>query len=159
CFRRAGSSRGRAVSPVYANSVGETSINRRSAFFTEGDDGSDFHEALAATAHELKTPLAIMGGYLQLLLTEKLGPLTSKQVEVLTEIQENGLRLSNCVQNLLAYASMKLERCKMQCELADINACICEIAQLWSPRFHDKAIAFYFFPAAKLGAFRFDWFK
>jgi hypothetical protein len=43
-------------------------------------------EALAAAVHELKTPLAIMGGYLNLLITQKLGPLTPQQVEVLTEM-------------------------------------------------------------------------
>jgi len=32
----------------------------------------DEHDALASAAHELKTPLAIMGGYLQLLLAQKL---------------------------------------------------------------------------------------
>ena len=49
-----------------------------------------FREALATAAHELKTPLGIMDGYLHLLLAQKLGPLTHKQVEVLTEMQENG---------------------------------------------------------------------
>jgi hypothetical protein len=34
----------------------------------------------------LKTPPAIMGGYLNLLITQKLGPLTPQQVEVLTEM-------------------------------------------------------------------------
>jgi signal transduction histidine kinase len=147
------------VPTVYANSSGATSTNRSYETINDGDHGSDFREALATAAHELKTPLAIMGGYLHLLLAEKLGPLTPKQVEVLSEIQENGLRLSNFVQNLLAYASMKVERFEMQYEVGDINACIREIAELWSQRFHDKAIAFYFFPSAKLAPFRFDWFK
>ncbi len=100
-----------------------------------------------------------MDGYLHLLLAQKLGSLTDKQMEVLTEIQQNGLRLSNFVQNLLAYASLKVERLEMHYETGDINACIREIAKLWSQRFHDKAIAFYFLPCEKLPSFRFDWFK
>jgi signal transduction histidine kinase len=47
----------------------------------------------------------------------------------------------------------------MQNELGEINDCIREIAELWSQRFHDKAIAFYFFPTEKLAPFCFDWFK
>src|ERR1019366_8169281 len=81
----------------------------------------DEHDALASAAHELKTPLAIMGGYLQLLLAQKLGPLNPRQVEVLTEMQANGVRLSNFIQNLLTYTSLKVDRFEMQYALGDIN--------------------------------------
>src|ERR1022692_3210392 len=77
-------------------------------------------DALASAAHELKTPLAIMGGYLQLLLAQKLGPLNPRQVEVLTEMQANGVRLSNFIQNLLTYTSLKVDRFEMQYEAGDI---------------------------------------
>jgi len=116
-------------------------------------------EALAAAAHELKTPLAIMGGYLNLLITQKLGPLTPQQLEVLTEMQDNGVRLTNFVQNVLTYATLKVERYKIQNEVADINACLNEIAEFWAQRFQDKVIAFYFFPDEHLPAFPFDWYK
>jgi len=116
-------------------------------------------DALAAAAHELKTPLAIMAGYLNLLLTQKLGPLTPRQLEVLSEMQDNGARLTNFVQNVLTYATLKVERYQMQYEVADINACLREIAEFWAQRFQDKAIAFYFFPDEQLPAFPFDWYK
>lgn len=116
-------------------------------------------DALAAAAHELKTPLAIMGGYLSLLLTNKLGPLTPQQLEVLSEMQDSGVRLTNFVQNVLSYATLKVNRYEIQYEVADINACLREIAEFWAQRFQDKAIAFYFFPDGKLPAFPFDWYK
>lgn len=147
------------MSTVYCNSSHITSPNRTLQIPDGGDQDCDFREALATAAHELKTPLAIMGGYLHLLLAQRLGPLTPKQVEVLTEMQESGRRLSNFVQNLLAYAAMKVERFEMQYEVDDINACAREIAELWSQRFHHKAIAFYFFPGEMLAPFAFDWFK
>jgi signal transduction histidine kinase len=100
-----------------------------------------------------------MGGYLHLLLTQKLGPLTDRQVEVLSEMQANGTRLGNFVQNLLTYATLKVDRFEMQNEVADINACLREIAELWSQRFQDKAIAFYFLPGDNIAPFPFDWFK
>jgi signal transduction histidine kinase len=116
-------------------------------------------DALAAAAHELKTPLAIMGGYLHLLLTQKLGPLTPQQLEVLGEMQDNGARLTNFIQNLLTYAGLRVDRYEIQFETADVNACLREIADVWAQRFHDKAIAFYFLPDEKLPAFPFDWYK
>ena len=116
-------------------------------------------DALASAAHELKTPLAIMGGYLHLLLSQKLGPLNGRQIEVLTEMQSSSTRLGNFVQNLLTYATLKVDRFEMHYETGDMNACIREIAELWSQRFQDKAIAFYFLPDDKLEHFPFDWFK
>ena len=120
---------------------------------------SSCRDALASAAHELKTPLAIMGGYLHLLLAEKLGPLNPRQVEVLTEMQANGARLSNFVQNLLTYATLKVDRFEMQYETGDINNCVREIAEFWAQRFQDKAIAFYFLPGEKLQPFPFDYYK
>ena len=116
-------------------------------------------DALASAAHELKTPLAIMGGYLHLLLAEKLGPLNPRQMEVLTEMQANGVRLSNFIQNLLTYTALKVDRFDMHYEVGDINDCIREIAEVWAQRFQDKAIAFYFLPTEKLEPFPFDYYK
>jgi signal transduction histidine kinase len=116
-------------------------------------------DALASAAHELKTPLAIMGGYLQLLLSEKLGPLNPRQTEVLTEMQANGVRLSNFIQNLLTYTSLKVDRFDLHYEVGNINDCIREIAEVWAQRFHDKAIAFYFLPNDSLESFPFDYYK
>jgi signal transduction histidine kinase len=144
---------------VYSNCASLSSDRHSIELPADRNRCSECRDALATAAHELKTPLAIMAGYLQLLLAQRLGPLTPKQVEVLTEMQESGVRLSNFVQNLLAYASMKVERFEMQYEMGDMNACVREIAELWSQRLHDKAIAFYFLPAENLPPFRFDWFK
>jgi signal transduction histidine kinase len=116
-------------------------------------------DALASAAHEFKTPLAIMGGYLNLLLAQKLGPLTPQQLEVLTEMQDNGQRLTNFVQDVLSYATLKVNRFEIQNEIADINSCLREIAEFWAQRFQDKAIAFYFLPDEKLLVFPFDWYK
>ena len=123
------------------------------------DHCSCCRDALASAAHELKTPLAIMGGYLQLLLSEKLGPLSPRQIEVLTEMQANGVRLSNFIQNLLTYTSLKVDRFDLHYEMGNINDCIREIAEVWAQRFQDKAIAFYFLPNEKLEPFPFDYYK
>ena len=135
------------------------SANPAIGLLTEESHCAACRDALAAAAHELKTPLAIMEGYLNLLLAQKLGPLTPQQLEVLQEMQENGVRLTSFVQNVLSYATLKVNRYEIQNELADINACLREIAEFWAQRFQDKAIAFYFFPDEKIPLFAFDWYK
>jgi len=55
-------------------------------------------DALASAAHELKTPLAIMGGYLHLLLAEKLGRLTSPDRSAHRDAGQRRA-LSNFIQN------------------------------------------------------------
>jgi signal transduction histidine kinase len=49
--------------------------------------------ALASAAHDLKTPLSILNGYVELLHSEKLGPLSQRQREVLQDMHDNGKRL------------------------------------------------------------------
>src|SRR5664279_1283300 len=141
------------------NSVKKSSGNATLDLLSDEKHCAACRDALASAAHELKTPLAIMGGYLNLLLAQKLGPLTPQQLEVLTEMQDNGDRLTTFVQNLLSYATLKVNRYEIQNEVADINGCLREIAEFWAQRFQDKAIAFYFFPDEKLPAFPFDWYK
>jgi len=147
------------VDSVYSNSCCASSANDGLELLNHSEASTNAPEALATAAHELKTPLAIMSGYLNLLLAKKLGPLTPKQADVLSEMQENTLRLTSFVQNLLAYSAMQMDHMEMHFEKGDVNACLREIAELWSQRFQDKRIAFYFFPAGKLAPFRFDWFK
>src|ERR1700690_2082710 len=46
--------------------------------------------ALASAAHDLKTPLAIMNGYIELLRSQKLGPLNDRQREVMSDMFSSG---------------------------------------------------------------------
>lgn len=45
---------------------------------------------LASAAHDLKTPLAILNGYVEVLQSEKLGGLNEKQREVLRDMRSSG---------------------------------------------------------------------
>src|SRR5579863_343110 len=51
--------------------------------------------ALASAAHDLKTPLAILNGYVEVLQSEKLGPLNERQRAVLGDMQTSGQRLQH----------------------------------------------------------------
>ncbi len=43
--------------------------------------------ALASAAHDLKTPLAILNGYVELLQSEKLGALNERQREIMADMR------------------------------------------------------------------------
>src|SRR5260370_7147033 len=59
--------------------------------------------ALASAAHDLKTPLAILNGYVELLQSEKLGGLNERQREVLRDIRSNAHRLHPYIQAFLTF--------------------------------------------------------
>jgi signal transduction histidine kinase len=115
--------------------------------------------ALASAAHDLKTPLAILNGYIELLESEKLGPLNERQREVLRDMSASGRRLQNFIQDFLSYSVLETGEMKMQFETGDLNACLSEVCRLWSRTFQDRGLALYFLPNQKLSEFPFDMAK
>lgn len=112
--------------------------------------------ALASAAHDLKTPLAILNGYVELLTSEKLGPLTDRQREVLRDMQASGKRLQQFIQDFLTYSALETGGLRMQFESGNINDTLSEVCRLWSSRFQEKALALYFLANDKLPVFPFD---
>src|SRR5947209_12157276 len=80
--------------------------------------------ALATVAHELKTPLAVMAGYTDLLLSGGVGPLNERQRGVLREMQVSGERLLQFVEDFLAFSAVETGKIKMNFEAGEINACL-----------------------------------
>jgi signal transduction histidine kinase len=112
--------------------------------------------ALASATHDLKTPLAILNGYVELLQSEKLGPLSERQREVLRDMQESGKRLQQFIQDFLTYSALETGGLRMQFEAGNINDCLSGVCRLWSGRFQEKALALYFLANDKLPIFPFD---
>ena len=115
--------------------------------------------ALASAAHELKTPLAILNGYADLLLGEKLGALNPKQREVLQEMQATRMRLQHFIEDFLNYSVIATGNLKLRIEPNDIRQCANEICGVWLPRFQEKLIAFYSLNSAVMDPFPFDFYK
>ncbi|MFI5088911.1 MAG: sensor histidine kinase [Terriglobales bacterium] len=115
--------------------------------------------ALAHAAHELKTPLAIMAGYLDLLLTDKLGALSDRQRRILDDMRANASRLQQFIHDFLTYSALETGNVSMRFELADLNACLSEVCSFWLHRFHQQGVALYFLANEKLKPFPFDNFK
>ncbi len=112
--------------------------------------------ALASAAHDLKTPLSILSGYIELLQSEKLGSLNDRQREVLRDMRSSGRRLQNFIQDFLTYSVLETGELRMQFDIANINACISEVCSLWSNRFQEKGLALYFLANDKVQLFPFD---
>jgi len=112
--------------------------------------------ALGSAAHDLKTPLAILNGYVALLQSEKLGPLNARQREVLHDMQSSGKRLQQFIQDFLTFSALETGGLKMQFEAGNINNCLSEVCRLWSTRFQERGLALYFLANDKLPVFPFD---
>src|SRR5882757_204423 len=112
--------------------------------------------ALSSAAHDLKTPLAILNGYTELLQSEKLGPLNARQREVLLDMSANGQRLQHFIQDFLTFSVLETGELRMQYALGDMNVSLSEVCRLWSPRFQERGLALYFLANEKISPLPFD---
>ncbi len=64
-------------------------------------------EFLATLSHELKTPLVSIKGYLDLMASEKMGPLTDKQTKALKVSLKNASHLNSLISSMLNFARME----------------------------------------------------
>src|SRR5271168_664939 len=112
--------------------------------------------ALASAAHDLKTPLAILNGYIEVLQSQKLGPLNDRQREVMADMFSSGQRLQHFIQDFLTFSVLETGELRMQYIEGDMNACLSEVCRLWSNRFQERGLALYFLANDKLGTFAFD---
>jgi signal transduction histidine kinase len=112
--------------------------------------------ALGSAAHDLKTPLSILNGYIELLQSQKLGPLNDRQREVMDDMFASGQRLQHFIQDFLTYTVLETGELRMQFEEADMNACLSEVCRIWSNRFQERGVALYFLANDKLAPFAFD---
>jgi signal transduction histidine kinase len=112
--------------------------------------------ALASAAHDLKTPLAILNGYIELFQSQKLGPLNDRQREVMGDMFLSGQRLQRFIQDFLTFSVLETGDLRMQFVEGDMNACLSEVCRLWSGRFQERGLALYFLANDKLTPFAFD---
>ncbi|MCI0355743.1 MAG: HAMP domain-containing histidine kinase [Acidobacteria bacterium] len=115
--------------------------------------------ALASAAHELRTPLSVMSGYIELLLGEKLGRLSDRQRQVLQEMQSSSSRLEHFIEDFLTYSALETGKLTLTIDTADLNACLAEIAGFWLLRFKEKGVALYHVPTENVKPFVFDYYK
>ena len=95
---------------------------------------------LASAAHELKTPLAVIKGYYDLLLSGSLGKLTDKQHDILQESKESCERLVRLVSMFLNYSALESGKLVLHLRENDLGDCLGELVQRWKDAFHRKHV-------------------
>jgi signal transduction histidine kinase len=114
---------------------------------------------LASAAHELKTPLAVIKGYYDLLLTGSLGKLTEKQRDILEESKESCERLVRLVSMFLNYSALESGKLILQLRENDLRDCLAEIASRWSEAYQRKGVKLESHLDPSIPAFKFDYQK
>src|ERR1700722_743967 len=149
---------GKAVAPGHAVAGEETSspADLQQAYSELQQRFQRTTTALGSAAHDLKTPLAILNGYVELLQSEKLGTLNTRQREVLGDMQSSGKRLQQFILDFLTYSALETGGLKMQFEAGNINNVLSDVCRLWSTRFQEKGLALYFLANDKLPVFPID---
>lgn len=120
------------------------------------DEVSRQTTALAAAAHQIRVPLSIIEGYVELLLSAKTGPLNDRQRRILGDAVDGCSRLRAFVEDFLTYAAVEKGRLRLHIDCTDLNACLAELCELWLERFQSKGIALYFQPDSRVEPFSFD---
>lgn len=112
--------------------------------------------ALASAVHELKTPLAVMSGYTDLLLGERLGALNESQKSVLGEMQRSAVRLQRFINDFLSFAALESGKFNIGKEWGDLNECIAEMMEFWAIPFMQHGLSCEYVPDQTLEQMFFD---
>ena len=114
---------------------------------------------LASAAHELKTPLAVIKGYYDLLLSGSLGKLTEKQRDILQESKESCERLVRLVSMFLNYSALESGKLVLHLRENDLRDCLGELTTRWHEAFLRKQIRLESILDSDLPIFKFDYQK
>ena len=91
---------------------------------------------IANISHELRTPLTHIKGYIELLVTESLGPITEEQKHALHVSQQSSGRLESLIEDLIMVSLAS--RGEMSIKLKDMD--ISRITNLSVKSFQEKAL-------------------
>jgi len=114
---------------------------------------------LASAAHELKTPMAVIKGYYDLLLSGSLGKLTEKQRDILQESKESCDRLVRLVSMFLNYSALESGKLVLHLRENDLRDCLGELANRWQDAFQRKHVRLETRFDTSLPTFKFDYQK
>jgi signal transduction histidine kinase len=114
---------------------------------------------LASAAHELKTPLAVIKGYYDLLLTSSLGRLSEKQRDILEESKESCERLVRLVSMFLNYSALESGKLVLQLRENDMRDCLDDLSKRWLEAFQRKGVRLDAAFDPSIPNFRFDYQK
>ena len=108
-----------------------------------GGESEDRRNAgISSAVHDLKAPLAIITGYVNLLIAGQLGEVNSRQLRALRDICASSRRLEHRISQLLLFGAQRANRLTLTFEHADLKPCLSAIHECWLPAFQQKGIEF-----------------
>jgi len=114
---------------------------------------------LASAAHELKTPLAVMKGYYDLLLSGSLGKIGERQREILQESKDSCDRLVRLVSMFLNYSALESGKLVLQLRDNDLRDCVNDLVCRWQDPFQRANVRLEVKLRGELPTFKFDFQK
>jgi signal transduction histidine kinase len=114
---------------------------------------------LGSAAHELKTPLAVMKGYYDMLLSGSLGKLSQRQHEILQESKESCDRLVRLVSMFLNYSALESGKLVLQMRENDLRDCINDMMGRWQDAYKRSSVNLDIQVDPALPTFNFDYQK
>ncbi|HZP32910.1 MAG TPA: HAMP domain-containing sensor histidine kinase [Candidatus Acidoferrales bacterium] len=114
---------------------------------------------LASAAHELKTPLAVIKGYYDLLLSGSLGKLNEKQCDILQESKDSCERLVRLVSMFLNYSTLESGKLVLYLRDNDLRDCLSELVTRWHEAFQRNHVRLDSLVDENLPIFKFDYQK
>src|ERR1700687_4619846 len=114
---------------------------------------------LASAAHELKTPLAVMKGYYDLLLSGSLGKLSDRQQDILQESKESCDRLVRLVSMFLNYSALESGKLVLQLHENNLTDCVRDLTCRWQDAFQRAKVRLDIKIHPDLPLFKFDYQK
>jgi signal transduction histidine kinase len=125
-----------------ADSQRERAKTMSSRIVLSGGESEDRRNAgISSAVHDLKAPLAIISGYVNLLIAGKLGEVNARQLSALRDISASSRRLEQRISQLLLFGSQQANRLTLSFERADLKASLTAIHECWLPSFQEKGVA------------------
>lgn len=101
-------------------------------------------EVISIVSHQLKTPLSIIKGYLEVLISEDVGKINFKQKDYLGDALLNVQRMVDLVKNLLDVSRIEEGRMEFKLEPSNLEKIVKEIIQEFNPLARAKNCAISF---------------
>lgn len=98
---------------------------------------SDF---VSTVSHELRTPLAIIKQLVSLIFEETIGPINSKQKEVIKKVDNNIGRLKKLIEDLLDISRIERNKLELHYSLVNLNDLVKDSAEFYEKLAEEKGI-------------------
>jgi signal transduction histidine kinase len=95
---------------------------------------------VANISHELRTPLTHIKGYMELMITDSLGPLTDEQRHALQVSQKSSDRLENLIEDLIMFAMASHGELSLKQEALDIRRLANLAARNATPKAEERGV-------------------